>query len=95
MPPIGWLIGAVDFSALEWVIQPAAMAADGAAIAEVSIRYGLFLNALIQFAIVAFAIFVVVKAINRLRKPAVPATPPGPSDEVALLTEIRDVLKSR
>ena len=97
MPPIGWLIGNVDFSALEWVLQPASTGADGAAIAAVSIKYGLFLNAVIQFAIVAFAIFVVVKAINTLRKtePPVPAAPPEPSAEAKLLAEIRDALKAR
>jgi large conductance mechanosensitive channel len=94
LPPLGWLIGNVDFSALEWVLQPAATAADGTAIAAVSLKYGLFLNAVVQFTIVAFAIFIVVKAINRLRPPA-PAAPAGPSDEVKLLTEIRDALKSR
>lgn len=94
MPPIGWLIGGVDFSALKWTLQPATIAANGVAVDPVSINYGLFINAVIQFAIVAFAIFMVVKAINRLRKPA-PAAPAGPSDEVKLLTEIRDALKSR
>ena len=67
MPPIGWLIGNIDFSELEWVLQAAGTAADGSEIAAVSIKYGLFLNALVQFTIVAFAIFLVVKAINRLR----------------------------
>jgi len=95
MPPIGWLIGNVDFSALKWVLQPATTAADGSAIAAVSINYGLFINAIVQFAIVAFAIFMVVKVINRLRTPTEAAPPPGPSDEVKLLTEIRDALKSR
>jgi large conductance mechanosensitive channel len=95
MPPIGWLIGNVDFSALQWVLQPAAVGADGAGIAAVSIKYGLFVNAIIQFAIVAFAIFMVVKAINRMRAPTPAAEPAGPSDEVKLLTEIRDALKSR
>ncbi|GAB3729060.1 large-conductance mechanosensitive channel protein MscL [Silanimonas algicola] len=97
MPPIGWLIGNVDFSALEWVLQPASTAADGTSIAAVSIKYGLFLNAIIQFAIVAFAIFVVVKAINSLRKaePPAPAAPPEPSAEAKLLAEIRDALKAR
>lgn len=95
MPPIGWLIGNVDFSALQWILQPKSVGADGVEIAEVSIKYGLFLNAVIQFAIVAFAIFIVVKAINRLRAPAPAPEPAGPSDEVKLLTEIRDALKTR
>jgi large conductance mechanosensitive channel len=95
MPPIGWLIGGVDFSALKWVlVDGVAATAAAPEIKEVAIGYGLFLNAVIQFVIVAFAIFVVVKAINRVRKP-VEAPPAGPSDEVKLLTEIRDALKSR
>lgn len=95
MPPIGWLIGGVDFSALKWVLQPETLGADGAKIAEVSVNYGLFFNAIIQFIIVAFAIFMVVKAINRVRAPAPAPEPAGPSDEVKLLTEIRDALKTR
>jgi large conductance mechanosensitive channel len=95
MPPIGWLIGNVDFSSFELPLQAASTAADGTAVAAVSIKYGLFLNSIIQFAIVAFAIFVVVKAINRVRAPAPAPEPAGPSDEVKLLTEIRDALKTR
>jgi large conductance mechanosensitive channel len=97
MPPIGWLIGSVDFSSLEWVLQAASTAPDGSAIAAVSIKYGLFINASIQFLIVAFAIFMVVKAINSLKKneaPA-PAAAPEPSEEAKLLAEIRDALKAR
>ena len=97
MPPIGWLIGNIDFSELEWVLQAAGTAADGSEIAAVSIKYGLFLNAVVQFTIVAFAIFLVVKAINRLRNaaPPAPAAPPEPSEEVKLLAEIRDALKAK
>jgi large conductance mechanosensitive channel len=97
LPPIGWLIGNIDFSQLEWVLQAAGTAADGSEIAAVSIKYGLFLNALVQFTIVAFAIFLVVKAINRLRNsaPPAPAAPPEPSEEAKLLAEIRDALKAK
>jgi large conductance mechanosensitive channel len=96
MPPIGWLIGGVDFSALKWVlVEPVAATAGSPEIKEVAIAYGLFINTIIQFAIVAFAIFVVVKIINRLRAPAPTAAAPEPSDEVKLLTEIRDALKAR
>jgi len=97
MPPLGLLIGGVDFSKLEWVLKPTSVGADGVEIAKVSIEYGLFLNAIVQFTIVAFAIFVVVKAINRLRKaePPAPAAPPEPSAEAKLLAEIRDALKAR
>ena len=96
MPPIGWLVGGVDFSALKWVlVQPVAATATTPEVQEVAIGYGLFINAVVQFTIVAFAIFMVVKAINRLRAPAPAPAPAGPSDEVKLLTEIRDALKSR
>ena len=88
MPPIGLLIGGVDFSAYKWVIQAAG--ADGKG--EVAIQFGAFFNTVIQFAIIAFAIFVVIKIVNRLiRKEE--AAPAAPSDEVVLLTEIRDLLR--
>jgi large conductance mechanosensitive channel len=95
MPPLGLLIGGVDFSRLEWVLKPETVDAAGATVAKVSIEYGAFINTIVQFAIVAFAIFIVVKAINRLRAPAPAPAPAGPSDEVKLLTEIRDALKTR
>jgi large conductance mechanosensitive channel len=90
MPPIGKLIGGVDFSAYKWVLQAAG--ADGKG--EVAIQYGAFFNTIIQFAIVAFAIFLVVKAMNRVmhKQEAAPAPPPP---EVVLLTEIRDLLKQK
>lgn len=88
MPPIGNLIGGIDFSAYKFVLTPAA--ADGTG--EVAIQYGAFINTMIQFAIVAFAIFMVVKAINRLSKKAEEA-PAAPAADVVLLTEIRDLLK--
>lgn len=89
MPPIGMLIGGVDFSAYKWVLQAAG--ADGKG--EIAIQFGAFLNTIIQFAIVAFAIFLVVKLMNRLikKEEAAPAPPPP---EVELLTEIRDLLKN-
>ena len=94
MPPIGMLIGGVDFSALAITLKEASVDAAGEAVPAVQIGYGVFLNALIQFVIVAFAIFMVVKAINRLnRKPEVVEAPAGPSEDVLLLREIRDSLK--
>ena len=95
MPPIGWLIGGVDFSELAITLQAASVDAAGEVVPAVEIGIGLFLNALIQFIIVAFAIFMVVKAINRLnRKPEeAPAAPEAPSEDVLLLREIRDSLK--
>ncbi|MFN8900828.1 MAG: large-conductance mechanosensitive channel protein MscL [Lysobacteraceae bacterium] len=98
MPPLGLLIGGVDFSGLRWVlVEPVAATAAAPEVKEVAIAYGLFLNTVVQFVIIAFAIFVVVKAINRLRRvePEAPAAPPAPSDEVKLLTEIRVALRSR
>jgi len=95
MPPIGWLIGNVDFSDLAWTLAPAKVAADGSEIPAVVIGYGDFINTLIQFVIVAFAIFMLVKVVNKLsrKKEEAPAAPAEPSEEVLLLREIRDNLK--
>jgi large conductance mechanosensitive channel len=90
MPPIGLVIGGVDFSAYKWILKAAG--ADGKG--EVAIQFGAFLNTLIQFAIVAFAIFLVVKLMNRLIKKE-EAAPAAPAADVVLLTEIRDLLKNR
>lgn len=90
MPFIGWLIGGIDFSDFRFVLK----AAEGEA-PEVAILYGTFLNQIINFFILAFVVFVVVKILNRFKrkKEEAPAEPPKPSDEVVLLTEIRDLLK--
>lgn len=94
MPPIGLLIGGVDFSELVITLKAATVDAAGEVVPAVTIGIGEFVNALIQFTIVAFAIFVVVKAVNRLnRKPEVAAPPELPSEDVLLLREIRDALK--
>ena len=92
MPPIGMLVGGVDFSKLALTLKEASVDAAGKEVPAVAIAYGEFFNALIQFVIVAFAIFLVVKAVNRMRKP-VEAAPAGPSEDVLLLREIRDSLK--
>jgi len=94
MPPIGALTGGIDFSDMKWVLKPADNSNPAHKVAEVAIGYGAFINTLIQFIIIAFAIFLVVKAINRLtrRQEAAPAPPPP---DVVLLTEIRDLLKTR
>jgi len=91
MPPIGLLIGGVDFSAWKWVLKAAG--ADGKG--EVAIQIGVFLNTVIQFVIIAAAIFIVVKIINSMSKKAeeAPAAPPEPTPTEKLLTEIRDALK--
>ncbi len=95
MPPIGLLIGGVNFSEIKLTIKEAAVDAAGKAIPAVSVNIGNFIQVLFEFTIIAFAIFMVVKAVNRMRKadePA-PAPPPGPTKEEVLLTEIRDLLK--
>ncbi len=102
MPPIGKLLGGVDFSQLKIVIQEPVKAVTDAAgavitpeIKEIAINYGSFINTIITFIIVAFAIFTVVKAYNKIKKKEEekPAAPPAPSNEEVLLTEIRDLLK--
>lgn len=104
MPPIGKLLGGVDFSSLKFVIQSGtaesvAGAKDG--IAEVAINYGMFINTIITFIIVAFAIFLVVKLYNKMKErmekkeEVAPAAPAGPTKEEILLTEIRDLLKKQ
>ena len=102
MPPVGMMMGGVDFSSLKYVIQAEiAETAEGAGdgIAEVAINYGMFINTIITFLIVAWAIFMVVKAYNRMKErmekkeEEAPAAPPEPSKEEKLLTEIRDLLK--
>lgn len=92
MPPIGWLIGGVDFSDLA-IQLPAVIEGKEA----VTIAYGKFIQTILDFTIVAFAIFLVIKGINRLKRKeeAAPAPEPKPTKEELLLTEIRDLLKQR
>ena len=94
MPPIGVVTGGVDFAALKLVLKPADAAKK---VAEVSINYGAFINTIIQFLIIAAAIFVVVRVLNTLQRPAEPEVPPapGPTPTEALLTQIRDLLANR
>ena len=94
MPPIGMLVGNVDFSSLALTLAPAKMGADGKEIPAVVLGYGDFINTLIQFVIVAFAIFMLVKVVNKLsrKKEEASAAPAEPSEEVLLLREIRDSL---
>ncbi|HAL07550.1 MAG TPA: large conductance mechanosensitive channel protein MscL, partial [Brevundimonas sp.] len=95
MPPIGLLLGRVDFSKLEWVLVPEDPATE--AVEKVAIQYGAFINTLIQFLIVAFVVFLMVKMVNKLRReqPAEPEAPAAPTPTEALLAEIRDELKAR
>lgn len=94
MPLIGMITGGVDFSDMKWILKPADASDPAHKVAEVAVQYGAFINTLIQFVIIAFAIFIVVKAINKLtkRQPDAPAAPPA---DVVLLTEIRDLLKKQ
>ncbi|HKE46600.1 MAG TPA: large-conductance mechanosensitive channel protein MscL [Rhodanobacteraceae bacterium] len=90
MPPIGVLIGGVDFSAYKWILKAAGPDGKG----EVAVQFGAFFNTIIQFVIIAIAIFLVVKLMNRLIKKE-EAAPAAPAADVVLLTEIRDILKSK
>ena len=92
MPPIGILIGGVNFSDLAIIIKEAA--GDAAA---VTLNYGKFIQSIVDFIIIAFAIFMVIKGMNSLekKKEAEPAAPPPPSKEETLLTEIRDALMQK
>jgi large conductance mechanosensitive channel len=90
MPPIGMLMGGVDFSDLAVVLKEAS-----GDVAAVTLNYGSFIQTVVDFLIIAFAIFMVIKAMNNMKKKeeAAPAEPPKPSAEEVLLTEIRDALK--
>ena len=97
MPPIGWLIGGVDFSNLK-ITLPAEQIVEGVATQPATINYGMFIQNVIDFLIVALCVFLLVKAINKLTKKKeqeTPAAPPAPSAEEKLLTEIRDLLKNK
>jgi large conductance mechanosensitive channel len=90
MPPIGMALGGVDFSDLAMTLQEAS-----GEVAAVTVNYGSFIQTVIDFIIIAFAIFMVVKGMNKMKKKeeAAPPAPPKPSTEENLLTEIRDLLK--
>lgn len=92
MPPIGVILGGVDFSDLRFVIKHATAEA-----AAVSINYGTFIQTVLDFVIIATAIFFAIKGLNALRtkKEEAPAAPPAPSKEEILLAEIRDLLKEQ
>jgi large conductance mechanosensitive channel len=103
MPPLGVLLGGVDFSELALQLKAGvpAVVENGVEVAKavdpVVIKYGLFINAIIKFVIVAFSLFMLIKAMNTLKKKeeAAPAAPPAPTKEEVLLTEIRDLLANR
>ena len=96
MPVIGLMVGGVNFSELAVTLKDGVVGPDGKMLAEpVLWKYGAFIQTIVDFAIIAFAIFLVVKLMNKLKRKEDAAPPPPPSDEVKLLTEIRDALKAR
>lgn len=100
MPPLGLLVGGVNFTDLKWVMKPAEVV-DGKEIAAVTLNYGNFLQATFDFLIVAFSIFLFIRLLTKLTTKkkvevaAVPPAPPVPTKEEVLLTEIRDLLKEQ
>ena len=103
MPPIGILLGGVDFAELKYVLKEgseAVMAGEKvvtAAVSEVAVGYGLFIMTIIDFIIIAFVIFMIIRAYNKSqkKKEEAPAAPPAPTKEEVLLSEIRDILKEK
>jgi len=100
MPPIGYLMSGIDFSSLKYVISPTQMDPMNMTKVlhpEVAISYGNFINKVINFLIVSFVIFLVVKGVNTLKRKeaAAPAEPPAPTTDQKLLMEIRDLLAKR
>ncbi len=97
MPPIGALLGGTDFTGLKFVIKEKVVEAGGKVVSQpVSINYGNFIQVTIDFLIIAFSIFMMIKMMNAMNKKNVPPPPPPaePSNEEKLLIEIRDLLKS-
>ena len=99
MPPIGLLVGGVDFTNLKLVIKKAVIEGGAEIAPAVTWNYGAFIQQVVDFTILAFCVFMMVKVMNKLmrkeeKKPA-PAAPPSPSKEELLLTEIRDLLKEQ
>ena len=95
MPPLGLLIGGLDFSDYKATLKAANVNDAGEAINAVTLNYGMFIQTAIDFLIVALVIFMVIKAMNKLKKKeeAKPAVPPAPTKQEILLEEIRDLLK--
>lgn len=93
MPIIGNIVGGVNFGDLAYTLAPAVMGADGKETTPaVLVAYGAFIQTIVDFAIIAFVLFIVIKIMNRLKK-AEEAAPTAPADDIVLLTEIRDLLK--
>lgn len=97
MPPIGVLLGGTDFASLKIILKSKVMEADKIVSQAVTINYGNFIQVTIDFIIIAFSIFMMIKLMNSLNKKEIPApaVPAAPSNEEKLLTEIRDLLKKQ
>lgn len=97
MPVIGYATGGMDFSKFAYVLKPATVGPDGAEIAAVTINYGKFINLILTFIIVAFAMFMLIKAMNQLKRKeeAAPEPTPETPPQEKLLAEIRDLLAKR
>jgi large conductance mechanosensitive channel len=99
MPPIGLLVGGVDFTNLKLVIKKAVIEGGAEIAPAVTWNYGAFIQQVVDFTILAFCVFMMVKVMNKLmrkeEKKTAPAAPPAPSKEELLLTEIRDLLKEQ
>lgn len=102
MPLIGVITGGVNFTDLKWIIQPEKLAADGTTVesAAVSVNYGMFVQNVVDFLIIAFCIFVAIRLLSKLKRkkeeePAAPTPAPEPTNEEKLLSEIRDLLKDK
>ncbi len=98
MPPIGALLGGTDFTGLKIVLKEKLVEVGGKAVSQpVTLNYGNFIQVTIDFLIIAFSIFMMIKMMNALNKKNIPAPPPPaePSNEEKLLTEIRDLLKKQ
>lgn len=93
MPPIGYLLGGMRFTDIVWTLKPEGFDGQGVVQPAVVMQVGLFLQSLIDFAVVALVIFVAVKAVNRFKRQEPVPVETSPSKEVVLLTEIRDALK--
>ncbi|MBX3212886.1 MAG: large-conductance mechanosensitive channel protein MscL [Labilithrix sp.] len=94
MPPIGIVLGKVNFSELKVVLQDATLGPDGKELTkEVAIGYGAALQSLLDFVIIAFIVFLIVRAMNRFKKQEAATAPPEPPAQEKLLGEIRDLLK--
>lgn len=98
MPVLGLITGKVDFSQLKWVLQPEVLNEAGEVVtAEVAVRYGVFIQSIISFLLIALSVFILIKVISGLKrkKKEEPKPEPKPDPQVVLLTEIRDLLKEK